>query len=593
VNPDEGLGGQLGERPIQEAPKGEAPDHIYTSGGYGGLLSNNYDLGCALDPSTYARVTKGTADQSATNLFVQTGIAITALTDSVDRRAWNPSWIGDFMSSFAGRAAAVIQLRVWFPLLGLGLIGATLMLLMKHRMGDVSGAATGVVWVFLVLAIGVVVMTAPTSISNTTQQAGAAGISALNGGTNPSDAVTDRVTSAVLYQGWLRRTFGSEQSESAKTYGPRLFDASRLTYADMTRIEGVAKDKRGDEFKDVVKEKAEVYKDTAKAIEEQDPTAYKWLTGRAERNGVAFVEMLFALVANGFRLAVDILMVMATVLIIVLGLAWGFLAPWLVGSYGRGLGILLLNNTARSVGYVAVAAGGSWAFTIYSEAAMQQGMPVWWSLLLLLIGTIVFWSLIRPDRKALSLLTAGQVDGGSRLLRTISRLAMAYFGGRVAGAAAAHEIREDQEEEPVERSEDQTVPTAPEPIYGTIDPEPEHVQKYAVPAAGRSLGAEPEYIDVEVIDEVHEGQQGLPRGAYSMPPGRVPYARPAYAEGSEPVGEEFVAPPAGSTGSVVPYERPVDPLDEYVTCPWCNGATCGHCDYQGTVPLWVYQEVTQ
>ena len=594
IGPTEGLGGQLGESPVQidVSKEGVAPDHIYTSGAYGGLLSNNYDLGCALDPSTYATVTKGTADQSATNLFVQTGIAITALTDSVDRRAWNPNWISDFLGNFTGRAAAVLQLRVWFPLLGLGLIGATLMLLIKNRAGDVSGAAAGVAWVFVVLAVGTVILTSPTAISSTTQEAGAAGVSALNGGSGQaSDAVTDRVVSSVLYQGWLRRTFGTEQTETAKTYGPTLFDASRLTYADLNRLQSVKKDDRGDAFNDLVKEKAEVYKDTAKKVKEADPTAYRWLTGRAERNGVAFVEMLFAIMANFFRLAADMLMIMATILIAVLGLAWAGLAPWLVNPHGRGLGLVLLNNTARSIGYVAVAAGGSWAFTIYSEASMTQGMSIWWSLLLLFFGTIIFWSLIRPDRKMLSLMTGGNVNGGSHLVRTISRLAMAYFGGRVAGAAAAHEINDEREEEAPQRSEDQTQPVPQqEVVYGTVEPEP--VRKYAVPAASRTLGAEPEYVEAEVIDETYERSQ-LPRGAFSMPAGKVPYERPATDESAP--SEDFVAPPAGSTGDVVPYERPapVHPDDQYVTCPWCGGDGCGHCEQTGGIPRWVYEEVTK
>lgn len=587
VGPFEGVGGQLGESPVQKNLEGSPPDHIYTSGGYGGLLSNNYDLGCALDPTTYARVTKGTADQTATNLFVQTGIGVTALADSVDRRAWNPSWISDFLGDFAGRAAGILEQRVWLPLLGLGLLGATLTLLVKNRLGDMSGAASGLAWVFLMLIVGAFIITHPTAVSSTTQNAGAAGISALNGSDGrPSDAVTDRITSAVLYQGWLRRTFGSDQSEVAKKYGPVLFDASRMTYADLDRIAAVKEDDRGDEFKDIVKAKAETYKDTAKKIEDADPTAYKWLTGEAERNGVAFVEMLFALVANFFRLVVDLLMLMATILLVMLGLAFAFTLPFLVTTYGRPLGQALLDNSARAIGYVMVAAGGSWGFNIYAESAMAQGMSAWWSILLLLLGTIIFWSFIRPDKKALSMMSAGRVDGGSKLVKMLGRFAMAYMTGRVAGAAAGREIVEEAEEAAPQRSEDQTHPV----VYGTIDPEP--VRKYAVPAASRTIGAEPEYIEGEVIEETWEHAQ-LPRGAFSMPAGRVPYERPAYAEGEAP--EDFVAPPAGSTGDIVPYERPapVHPDDEYVACPWCEGAKCARCDWGGEVPRWAREEMTR
>jgi hypothetical protein len=560
VGPLEGLGGQLGEKPVEQNSKGKAPDHVYTSGGYGGLLSNNYDLGCAANPSTYADVTKGTADQTASNLFVQTGIAVTALTDSVDRRAWDPHWITEFLGDFAGRAASILELRVWFPLLGLGLLGATIMLLIRKGLGDVSGAAAGVAWMLIVLVVGLVIINSPTMVSATSQEAGSAGVSALNGGTKPSDATTDRVVSAVLYQGWLRRTFGSDESSVAKEYGPRLFDASRITYADLDRINAKKKDEQGAEYRKVVKEKASKYKDLAKKIKDANPSAYAWLQGKKERNGVAFVEMGFAIVASFFRLMADILVLMATILLAILGLAWVATAPFLVTPHGRGMGTMLLDNSARALGYVAIGAGGSWMFTIYAEAALSQGMSEWWAMLLLFIGTIIFWTLIRPDRKMLSLLSGGQVNGGSKLLRTLSRLAMAYVGGRVAGAAAAHEINDDKQEaedEPVKRSEDQThaEPRRPEVVYGTIDPDP--VRKYPVPAARRTLGAEPEYVEAEVIDETHDNQSALPRGAFSMPAGRVPYARPAYAEGDEPTAsEDFVAPPAGSTGAIVPYERP-------------------------------------
>lgn len=591
VGPYEGLGGQLGETPV-ERTNGTAPDNIYTSGGYGGLLSNNYDLGCAMDPSTYAAVTKGTADQTATNFFVQTGIAITALTDSVDRRAWNPEWITNFLGSFASRAAGILELRIWFPILGLGLLVATLILLVKHRAGDIAGAAAGVGWVFIVLAIGTFVIASPTLISSTTQEVGSAGITALyNGSGKPSDAVTDRVTSAVLYQGWLRRTFGSEQSAVAKTYGPRLFEASRITYNDLDRIAAVKKDDQGDEFRKVLEEKSDDYKDIAEKVKDADPTAYKWLQGKAERNGVAMIEMLFALVASFFRLAADLLVVMATILLAMLGLAWVGMSPWILTAYGRAIGLALLDNSARAIGYIMVGAGGSWGFTIYAEAAMAQGMSPWWSILLLLLGTAIFWSFIRPDRKALSLLSAGRVDGGSKLLRTIGHMAMAYFGGRVAGAAAASEIREDQEEPATQRSEDQSRPAPAFAIVnGIVEPEP--VRKYPVPAASRTLTAEPEYVEAEIIDETWD-RAALPRGAFSMPAGRVPYERPATDEGG--ASEDFVAPPAGSTGDVVPYERPAatHPDDEYVECPWCDGDGCGHCEQTGVIPKWVRDEVTK
>jgi hypothetical protein len=572
--PNEGVVGVVGEKP--QALTNFDEKHIWSSGGFAGMYASPYDLGCAANPASYLKVAQAQANAKATNGLLGIGYIATSITDSIDRRAWAPEWIGVFMGDFATRATEVIGQEILYPLLGLGLLVASCVMILRFRGGNISKAASATAWVVLALMVSAFFIAAPTLLSSDAQKAGASTVAALNGGENASDAQTDRVADAVHYQGWLRRTFGTDNSAVATKYGPSLLVSERITWAEL------ATNNTPEELRALRKQKAEDFKTIAAKVKDEDPGAYQWLTGQNDGSGIALTEMLYALVAAFFRFMVDLLLVMATILISVLALTWLAASPVIVTPFGRLFGIGLLNTTVRALLYVLEAAIGSWLFGIYMQVAMQPGQSTWWSILLLIVGTIVAWTLIRPDRKALALATMGHVHGTGRLMRLVTAAAVAYLGGRAAGRATARRMREDEEVDitPVPSTEYVAPPVPALTASAPTQPVEVHVRLTIADERGLPPGRESDVVDGEVVWD-SAAHQAVASGTV--------YQRPISTGAPMPV-----PPPPGTLGEVELYQRPAptDPDDVYVPCPWCRGSGCGHCEHEGTVPKWVRDEVS-
>lgn len=527
-SPSTGVIGTLGEPPHRITPRGDETT-IWSSGGFAGMTSTPYDLGCAGNPGSYLRMAKANADAATTNTLSTFAFAVTSLADSIDRRAWNPVWLKEFLGNFSSDVAAIITNKILFVLLAVGMAASSLLMLIKFRDGNMVGAAQGVAWVLVVLALGAFLLVGPSLAATSAQSAGSGLVAAMNGGRDASDAATDRATEAIHYQAWLRRTFGSEQTEVGTKYGMALLDSQRITWAEREQVYGDPK-----ALQSLREYKAGQFEEIAKKVKAEDPGAYQWLTREKEGSGISLVEACFALAAGFFRIAVDLLMLIAIVGLVFLACFFLALLPFLVTPAGYVLGIGMLNTAARAVGYVGIAAIGSFLFGIYLQAALQPGQSAWWSILLLVVGTIIAWTMIRPDRKALSLMTMGRVNGSGKLMKLLTGLTLSYVGGRVAGKRAAREF--------TEREFDLT----PEPSENVAAPAPQFVYVRATesaPPGTLGLGAyrEEEVLDGEVIYDSRE--------ASTLPTGTIrdvaPDARPMPTP-----------PPAGSVGEVEIYQRP-------------------------------------
>jgi hypothetical protein len=509
------------------------PENVWTNGSFSGMYSTPYDLGCGADPTTYARQLQANADAEVTNTLLGVSYTFTALTDAVDRRAWNPAWIKTFLGEFAARAVEVINLQVLVPFLGAGLAASVLFMLWKFRYGNIAGAAKGVAWVLVVLSISAFLISGPTWAASTAQSTGSGLVSVLNHGPNASDAATNRTVNAVHYQAWLRRTFGTDSSAVATKYGPALLKSLRVTWAEHDRV----KDDPA-QLAALRKAKAADFTEIAKRVKAEDPGAYLWMTRAKDGSGIAFTELLYSLSANFFRLAVDFLLILAVVLLVALAAAWLLTAPITVTPPGQALGITMLNVSARAFGYVLIAAAGSWMFGVYLQACLQPGMSTWWSILLLLVGTVIAWTLIRPDRKALSLVTGGQVHGTGKLAKILTGLAFslltARIAGQVAGKVAARQRAGDEPE--IDITPEQTPPPPPIPTIPTV-----HAYVYTPMPEDRGLDSE-EVVEGEVVYDSKD--------AAAVGPGAI-YQRPVGSEPSIPT-----PPRAGSVGEVEIYRRP-------------------------------------
>ncbi len=417
TSPNTGMASAFVERPAEQQ------DSLWGQSGAGGFWSNTYDLGC--DPRDVVSSTQAVLDTATANLLTDIGVASTAAADYIDRKSWEPGWVTDFLGQVAGLMADAINANIVLPFALIGAVIASLGLVLRARHGAISAVATGVGWTMLVLLVSGFVLTAPTRLGEATQSGTGWAVGLLNGGKNPATSQTVRTVDAVHYQGWLRRTFGDPDSLVAREHGKALFNAQRLTWTEAQATDE-AKQK-------IIDRKAEDFTETAEAIKEADPEAYEHLRGTVGgRQNAAALELVYALAANAFRIMAALLRVICVIGAVILGLVWVAVAPWLLTGKGMTLGYTLLNNTFRSVAYAMAASLGSWGFSVWSQVGMAPSLPMGWSLVLLLLGVFVFWSLIRPDRKILSMVSFGSVNGYGRAARWAVDKAVSYAGVRHA-----------------------------------------------------------------------------------------------------------------------------------------------------------------
>lgn len=461
--PDGGLPGIFMEVPkTLSAPvddtKAQLPEPVdtgslYGTSGTGGLNPFTYDQGCGLNLFATGDHIDAWTDREFSSYLVSIGLAFTALGDSIDARAWDPAWITSLLSDVTGNAVSVIKWKVIVPFAGLGLLITTLMLLARARRGDTAGVMQAVAWSGLVIALVVVLIAAPTQAARTTQ-AGSAGLaktlygdgesaSSTSSTLSPNQAATESIMEAVHYDGYLRRTFGSDDSYTAHLYGPYLLATTRLTWSEAAATDPSRADSEGERQQllaarvQLIKDKQKQFDYVASLIAKNDPVAYQWVKGGQGATLSAAYETGFAFFASGLRMAAALLLILATFLLVGLALIWLCASPYLLTPRGEGTGRGLLNMSARSIGYAVEAALGSWLWSIYSRIALAPGQSSWWAFVLLVVGAFIFWTVLRPDRKALNLLSAGKVRGNGKWTRWATGRVLSGIGtGWVAGRAA-------------------------------------------------------------------------------------------------------------------------------------------------------------
>lgn len=560
--PQDGLAGLLGERPI-EITTDNSPQHLWTTGGFAGMTPHTYDLGCALDPTSWMKTANASTDAQISGAINSVGDAMVSLTDSVDRRAWQPGWVTTALKGFANRASGIIDQRIIIPFAGLGILLGALKVLRTATDGNVSGALTSAGWMFTVTLVSGVLLLGPIAASQWTQSGGGFLVATLNNGANASDSTTNDIVYSVQYQGWLRRTFGSAQTEVAAKYGPDLLASERVSWAELDANDTPAK------RNDLAETKAKQFKAIAAKVKEDDPIAYRSLTGENTSSIESLAQLAFAFFACFFRLATSLLIIIATLMLVFLAVIWLAATPLLLipeaqvkrfggggmkmgggrmggggmhnrfgsGSPGSGrlrfsgqdLARSLSESATRAIGYVLVAAIGSWLFNVFLQACLAPGLNMWWSLLLLILGTGVGWTMIRPDLKAMSILSLGHVQGYGVVAKLLKGWAMGTLIGSVAGSKVA---KAEEKEEPVERmsENDPSVPPSA-PVYADIY----HPDKIFTPE-------QPTHVDGEPLP--------------SAPAPRVITSMPHYERPVDDGDDATVTPPNSDASSpYIPYDR--------------------------------------
>lgn len=497
---------------------------MWSERGTAGLQSFTFDTGCGLDPDTLSAKLGASVDTGYANRLVQVGLTTTAMADYLDRASWDPSWITAFLGDLSRTMVDALKVAVFLPWIAIGLIGATIMLLLKARSGAVSLVAAGSAWSLLVVVLAVLVLSSPLLLSQGAQSGTNQLVGTLYGGQNPATAVTDRTMEAVHFQGLTRRTFGTDPSEAALEALPGIYESVGWTWEEREQITNNPERER-----ELWEQKMTKLNEVTGELKAADPAEYEDFTGTTQiRADHAMLEAGYAISANVFRIFAALLRIVCVFALFFVGIYWLCAAPYLVLPQGEGTGRGLLNASARAIGYAIISVVASFGFGIWAFYAMAPTVPTGTSILLLIIGTVIFWSATRPDRKLLSLATGGRVQGFGGTQKWL----MDKLGTYLAVRAGTEHLDEDK---------GKTQPVASEDYVGFHDTAWDGVVEHGTFTC-HSGATEVEQGPVIIDGEAEE----------------VFYRREVAAEAHDP-RRDYGAPASDvSYGEVELYRRPVD-----------------------------------
>jgi hypothetical protein len=499
--PGRGLTGSLlpaPEQPTTQDPFAEESDtSIYEAYGLAGLRWNTYDLGCGAAAANPAAA----ADTSVANLLLTTvPVAVTAVTGALAGTVYEPTWLAVFDEPLREISLGLRDV-VYTPLAPLALLLTGIALMWSARRARFSAAATTVALVLAALAVVSVATAVPTRLGSAADTAMTSGTGYVNATlSGREDAAADPGAEAVapfvdnvLYPRWLAGTLGDSTGETARTYGPDLFRASALTWAEAAEVQGDPERAR-----ELVEEKQQLWTRTAEAVEEADPDAYEYLTGaRQNRFGEAFAASL-AVGVLLFPIMAFLLMMAGYVLIrltVMTAPLWATFAllPGM-GGILPGAGKLLL---AAVVNPFVAAVGATLTINVTSLLiAPDAPVPLWLGLILSLIVCVLAWVALRPFHRIWALVTGNPLArAGDSLRADAGRARRAVAGGlgwMGRTKVASMVVSDDVADELAEREEtaaarvpagERFVRTAPQRNLDSVA-EP----TYALPAAAAAVG---------------------------------------------------------------------------------------------------------
>lgn len=453
--PGSGLAGMLDSKP-DPIPTAADPfaDHpttsIYDQYGYAGLTWHTYDLGCG----GAVRDPEAATDTMIGNLMLSSAVWLTAATNGLHNKVADPASYMGPLDRVVDSVTQRLRDAIWGPWGGLAVLAVPAMLLLEALRGSFPGVVKGAVWAVLILGVVAVITQYPTrassffddTITSTigTLQSRSAGVDNGSPGQGAGRSQGALTVDRVLYDAWLRGQLGSSDSAAAKRWGPALFRASAMTWAEDAAASSP------EATSELTDRKAEEWKQVADEIAQQDPATYSILQGKtAGRTGNGAFALLGAVFVDLFRLVADVFLLAG---LVVLRLLVMFLpAAAVVGVFAPMSGVVkqmaniggaaVINVIAFSAGSVVYTA----AITGVLGTAHDRGSGVM-ALVLCLVITLAAFVITAP---LLSFKRVFGHAGGRGHGRRLRRQVTSYFVTRQGvNDGTKHAIEETPDEEP-------------------------------------------------------------------------------------------------------------------------------------------------
>lgn len=341
-SPTAGMAGWLTSEP--DSALRDGVQGLYSRYGVGGYGLDTYDIGC-LGTINHPALTGYT---ELANLEFQGAASIMGASNALREHAYNPGSVWSWSDGLLEDVTHATFKYVFHPVGGLTLCLIGLFLIYRARHGQLSQAWRVTAWAIMVTALVTAVASWPVQAAHGADAVASKGLALMHSVAGPAkqelpadqcvlggdackdnrDAATrasDVAVETILYKPWLRAVLGDSESETAKKYGPALYDATTLTWG-----EAASTDNNPALRQQLLEAKAQTWNQIAAKIRVEDPIAYEYLQGshasdRVGAGAIAFAGAatfsVFDMIASTvilfafgvFRLAILLLPVLGTV----------------------------------------------------------------------------------------------------------------------------------------------------------------------------------------------------------------------------------------------------------------------------------------
>ncbi|MEU4777995.1 MFS transporter [Micromonospora sp. NPDC023633] len=452
--PDAGLAGWFASSPPESSTGITGRYSLY---GYAGYSYTTYDIGCAstvLHPDY-----KFTTTVANGEFMIAT--AVIGASNALRERAWDPRSMWGWADPLVDQATKAVYQKVFsvFGIVTLCVVG--LYLLWRSRQSDMSNAMTTAGWALLVMVAVTALAAWPVKSANIADGTLVTTLGVVHDAVGPqvkepapgrcidpnperckdnrppAVRASDTATESMLYRNWLRGVLGSADSETAKKYGPALYDARSLTWGEAQSMRANPATRQA-----TIEAKQQQWMKVAEQIKEEDPEAYEYLQGvrDMDRVGAGFIAVLAAVLFAMFDLTASLLVLLGFLIF-----RWAVIAAPILGTVGlmrpASAGLRrLANAVVAAVFNIAIFGTGAAIYLFAVDLIMSTPtLPGWLQVVLVWLCGVVGWLLLRPYRRITQLggkdSSEAVSSAGSwhrrffRDMRTAARLDVAEPGG--------------------------------------------------------------------------------------------------------------------------------------------------------------------
>jgi len=422
--PDSGLAGWFAERP--KSSTGNSFPGLYSDYGYAGYSYTTYDLdnGCAstlIDPEYKFETTVANGE-----FMVAT--AVIGASNALRERAWDPQTLWGWADPLVEQATRAVYEKVFsvFGVITLAVVG--LYLIWRSRQAEMGAATTTAGWAVLVMVAITAIAAWPVRSANIADEslittlgvvhdavgprpakapAGCSlGPSACKDNRPPAVRASDTATETMLYRNYMRGLLGSADSDTAKKYGPALYDARSLSWEEAQKLRDNPETRDG-----TLERKRIQWEKVAEQISVEDKEAYEYLKGvnGMDRIGAGFIAMLAAFMFAMFDITASLLVLLGFLIF-----RWAVIAAPILGTVGMlrpaSAGIRRLGNAVvAAIFNIAIFGTGAAIYLFAVDLIMNTAsLAGWLQVVLVWLCGVVGWLLLRPYRRITQL---GGKDG--------------------------------------------------------------------------------------------------------------------------------------------------------------------------------------